>query len=780
MTELSLDSDAIVIGTVDHSDCQWNTENTHIITTTYISVSDTLKGNPRSNLIPVTTMGGTIGDISEWVEDQPILVQGMDVGLFLKETQQGQYAVYGLYQGVYPLESKRKASGKEGSDTSKALSTDIFTQQVQSILAGTPLELSKTITEHIQERVTAGSPVISTVSPSIASAGTDSIITITGTGFGTKASRESNADVGFLYRLTPDGSITEIYASGYPYTQNSNDIVSWTDTQIVVKVPTGYTSDGYSGSASSGYLCIYTDAATGNVVKPFAVTFGYGKQKWQAPASYYINPGSVAGATSAIQNAGNTWNNQIYGSIFRFNNAGTTGSTVFGRNGQSLIFFGPSSDFSSNPNVIAWASSWTSSGYITEADVEFNSGFSWTTGTATGTQMNVETIVLHEMGHWLFLKDLYGWLPEYNSAYSSYPSDLSPEKKVMFGYNGPSIGNQNLKMLSSADIAGIRWIYPAMNPVADFTVNKTSGSAPLAVKFTDASTKTPTAWNWSFGDGSISSVQNPVHVYSTDGTYAVTLNASNAYGFNTSTRTNYITVRSAVIPPVANFTGIPTSGIAPLTVTFTDNSTNSPTAWNWNFGDGSSSTIKNPSHTYTSTGTTTSDIRFSVALTAINSAGSNTSTRTNYIMISPGVIPPLANFTANVTSGLLPRTIQFNDTSTGSPTTWNWSFGDGSLAAVQHPVHTYMKAGNHTVTITASNAEGTNTTVKDRYIVIYPKGDFNHNWEVDVGDVSLVTYMVVNRAPAQIPDADFNANGFVDIGDAGKIAYFVVKKIPDL
>ena len=77
-------------------------------------------------------------------------------------------------------------------------------------------------------------------------------------------------------------------------------------------------------------------------------------------------------------------------------------------------------------------------------------------------------------------------------------------------------------------------------------------------------------------------------------------------------------------------------------------------------------------------------------------------------------------------------------------------------------------------------AGGANTNVKKKYITIYPKGDFNHNWEVEIRDISLVAYIVVNRAPAQVPDANFNANGFVDIGDAGKIAYFVVKKILDL
>ena len=85
-----------------------------------------------------------------------------------------------------------------------------------------------------------------------------------------------------------------------------------------------------------------------------------------------------------------------------------------------------------------------------------------------------------------------------------------------------------------------------------------------------------------------------------------------------------------------------------------------------------------------------------------------------------------------------------------------------------------------------ANESGTfrwgNSQRQDINIVLreFPIGDFNNNWYVDVGDVSRVAYMVVNRAPSRVPDADFNANGFVDIGDAGKISYFLVEKIPDL
>jgi PKD repeat protein len=84
---------------------------------------------------------------------------------------------------------------------------------------------------------------------------------------------------------------------------------------------------------------------------------------------------------------------------------------------------------------------------------------------------------------------------------------------------------------------------------------------------------------------------------------------------------------SGVSAPVASFTATPTSGQAPLAVSFTDTSTGPPTSWLWNFGDGSTSTAQNPSHTYTSAGT------YTVSLQATNSAGTNTVTRPSLITV---------------------------------------------------------------------------------------------------------------------------------------------------
>jgi len=83
--------------------------------------------------------------------------------------------------------------------------------------------------------------------------------------------------------------------------------------------------------------------------------------------------------------------------------------------------------------------------------------------------------------------------------------------------------------------------------------------------------------------------------------------------------------------PVAAFSGSPTSGEAPLTVAFADQSTGTPSTWSWSFGDGGTSTAQNPSHVYTAPGT------YNVTLTVTNSAGSDSETKSGYVRVTtPG------------------------------------------------------------------------------------------------------------------------------------------------
>lgn len=162
-------------------------------------------------------------------------------------------------------------------------------------------------------------------------------------------------------------------------------------------------------------------------------------------------------------------------------------------------------------------------------------------------------------------------------------------------------------------------------PVAGFTANATSGTAPFTVRFTDTSAGSPTSWTWSFGDGATSELENPAHTYSSPGTYTVRLVASNSGGSNSETKVYYITVNPAFVPPGASFSAEPPTAAQPFTVQFLDRSTGPPTQWSWDFGDGGSSAGQNPVHTYPGIGT------FIVHLEVVNPAG--TSETTGYVRL---------------------------------------------------------------------------------------------------------------------------------------------------
>jgi subtilisin family serine protease len=101
----------------------------------------------------------------------------------------------------------------------------------------------------------------------------------------------------------------------------------------------------------------------------------------------------------------------------------------------------------------------------------------------------------------------------------------------------------------------------------------------------------------------------------------------------------------------------------------------------------------------------------------------SSSTTNNHLLFSlfsgggGGGTAPTAQFSASPTSGVAPVTVQFTDSSTGSPTSWSWNFGDGGSATTQNPSHTYA-AGTYTVTLTAANASGSDSEVKSNFITV--------------------------------------------------------------
>ena len=242
----------------------------------------------------------------------------------------------------------------------------------------------------------------------------------------------------------------------------------------------------------------------------------------------------------------------------------------------------------------------------------------------------------------------------------------------------------------------------ATPPTAAFVATPQSGPAPLTVAFTNQS-QFATSYLWNFGDGTFSSLQNPPPKTYSPGTYSVSLTATGPGGNNTTSQT--ITAFGA---PVANFTVSPPIGSAPLTVTFT-NLSQFATSYAWDFGDGTNSTAATPPAKTYQAGT------YTVTLTATGPGGSNSTTRT----VTVSGQQPVANFTATPTAGALPLVVQFTDTSTLSPTSWQWDFdNDGTIdSTLQNPQYNYTVQGNYSVRLIATNGFGSGTVTRFGFIL---------------------------------------------------------------
>ena len=251
---------------------------------------------------------------------------------------------------------------------------------------------------------------------------------------------------------------------------------------------------------------------------------------------------------------------------------------------------------------------------------------------------------------------------------------------------------------------------PRRRPTADFSATPTSGPEPLTVRFTDTSTSRDgiTAWEWDFeSDGIVDSTEpNPIHVYDQDGKYTVTLRVYESDGdSDTETKAHYVTVTDT--EPRADFNATPTSGLAPLQVSFTDTSTSYDeiVSWAWEFGDGKTSTQKNPIHKFSDSGT------FNVRLTVTDADGSP-DTITKQILVLNNA--PIADF--DIVSSEKPKTneeITFVDTSSdpdGDVVSWFWDFGDEKTSSTQNATHKYQDPGTFVVSLTITDNHGATDT----------------------------------------------------------------------
>jgi PKD repeat protein len=270
------------------------------------------------------------------------------------------------------------------------------------------------------------------------------------------------------------------------------------------------------------------------------------------------------------------------------------------------------------------------------------------------------------------------------------------------------------------------------------------------VQFTDKSKNFPSSWNWNFGDGGTSTLQDPVYTYSAPGTYNVSLTVTNSAGNNTMTQMGCITVLPVVLTvngyvsdplnlSMANLEALPlisenvsytpmgggdmeymnVTGASLNALLNESVPLNGAVSATFTGSDGFGTTIP----LSTIQGDNGSIIAFNAPpdgslRNIIPSQGGPMQWTYDLASITVNGPMPVANFTANATSGTAPFTVQFTDTSLYEPTSWMWSLGDGNISTSQSPVHTYSTAGNYSVSLTATNAAGSNSKIMMKYITV--------------------------------------------------------------
>jgi PKD repeat protein len=289
--------------------------------------------------------------------------------------------------------------------------------------------------------------------------------------------------------------------------------------------------------------------------------------------------------------------------------------------------------------------------------------------------------------------------------------------------NGP-LSNRNYEILDGAwadyrenSIEEIYIRATINNYSASLVANFTQTTDHLDVEFENNSTGLYQSWAWDFGDGNISTAENPSHTYAAAGTYNVCLIVTNMCSADTICQTVTICDNA-----VADYI----SAGNELTVDFTDQSTGTVGSWAWDFGDGNTSTQQNPSHTFAFPGS------YMVCLIAENSCGYN-----DTLCQSIAVCQNLAAGYSASSNGL---SVDFTDQSGVNPETWTWDFGDGNTSTLQNPAHLYAAAGTYNVCLIVTNACGEAESICQTITVCgLPVADFtfsDNGLEVDFTDES--------------------------------------------
>ena len=251
--------------------------------------------------------------------------------------------------------------------------------------------------------------------------------------------------------------------------------------------------------------------------------------------------------------------------------------------------------------------------------------------------------------------------------------------------------------------------------VADAT--PTNGETPLEVTFTGSNSTDDiavTSYLWDFKDGSpTQSIADPIHIFTSGGTYNVDLTVEDVEGLTNSTTITIVASNPTNDVPVAIASASPLTGTTPLEVSFNgEGSTDDVGVVNylWDFKDSTpTSNSVNPVHSFTVGGT------YVVELTVEDAEGLTNTTTISIVVNSPNNQAPVAIATASPLIGTIPFEVTFNgsdSTDDVAIVSYLWDFKDSTPTSNSaNPVHIFTVGGTYAVELTVEDAEGlTNTT----------------------------------------------------------------------
>lgn len=283
--------------------------------------------------------------------------------------------------------------------------------------------------------------------------------------------------------------------------------------------------------------------------------------------------------------------------------------------------------------------------------------------------------------------------PEPNSASISSSSLFNP-----LPYTYATQGTKIVDLMSYNNPYNFRFYSDSVTilpkPLANFTFN--GACLGKTVQFTSTSTvgggASITQYEWDFGDGNNSSLQNPTHTYTSSGTYSVQLIVTT----NQNCKDTVIQNVFYSPGPTSNFTF--NIGCQNATTTFNNTSTapgNDPiVSYFWDFGDGNNSTQENPTHVYTSSG------NFDVKLKVTTQNGCQDSITQNIFIPTS----PVPNF--SFSQVCLGSATNFTDLSTGNIASVFWDMGDGNTFNSPISSYTFANPGTYNVKLRVTGTNG--------------------------------------------------------------------------